>query len=65
LPAEQRARLCVSMDVKCPGSGMADRNDLRLLKDLRRKMEHDPARPEYIQTVYGIGYKFAEDDDGI
>jgi 7-carboxy-7-deazaguanine synthase len=35
LPAAQRERLCVSMDVKCPGSGMADKNDLRLLKDLR------------------------------
>jgi DNA-binding response OmpR family regulator len=31
--------------------------------NLRRKIEHDPARPEYIQTVYGVGYKFAEDDD--
>lgn len=35
LPADSRARLCVSMDVKCPGSGMADRNDLALLADLR------------------------------
>jgi 7-carboxy-7-deazaguanine synthase len=35
LAPEQRARLCVSMDVKCPGSGMADRNDLALLADLR------------------------------
>jgi len=35
LPADQRSRLCVSMDVKCPGSGMADRNDLTLLRDLR------------------------------
>ncbi|HEX2066791.1 MAG TPA: radical SAM protein [Candidatus Thermoplasmatota archaeon] len=35
LPHEQRERLCVSMDVKCPGSGMADRNDLSLLHDLR------------------------------
>jgi 7-carboxy-7-deazaguanine synthase len=35
LPPEQRARLCISMDVKCPGSGMADKNDLGLLKDLR------------------------------
>ena len=32
--------------------------------NLRRKIEHDPAQPEYIQTVYGVGYKFAEDDDG-
>lgn len=30
-----RARLCISMDVKCPGSRMADRNDLSLLADLR------------------------------
>ncbi|HUR60910.1 MAG TPA: radical SAM protein [Candidatus Thermoplasmatota archaeon] len=35
LAADKRARLCVSMDVKCPGSGMADRNDLTLLGDLR------------------------------
>ncbi|MCA1811301.1 MAG: 7-carboxy-7-deazaguanine synthase QueE [Halobacteriales archaeon] len=35
LPAERRGRLCVSMDVKCPGSGMADKNDLALLADLR------------------------------
>ena len=34
-PPEQRARLCISMDVKCPGSGMADKNDLSLLADLR------------------------------
>jgi DNA-binding response OmpR family regulator len=31
--------------------------------NLRRKIERDPTRPEYIQTVYGVGYKFAEDDD--
>ena len=35
LPAPQRARLCISMDVKCPGSGMAAKNDLSLLKELR------------------------------
>lgn len=34
-PAHQRERLCISMDVKCPGSGMADKNDLSLLADLR------------------------------
>jgi DNA-binding response OmpR family regulator len=33
--------------------------------NLRRKIEHDPARPEYIQTVYGVGYKFAEEDDAV
>ena len=35
LPPEARPRLCISMDVKCPGSRMSDRNDLTLLKDLR------------------------------
>lgn len=35
LSEAHRARLCISMDVKCPGSGMADKNDLNLLKDLR------------------------------
>lgn len=35
LPPEQRVRLCISMDVKCPGSGMADKNELKLLADLR------------------------------
>ncbi len=34
-PPEARSRLCISMDVKCPGSGMADKNDLRLPGDLR------------------------------
>ena len=35
LPDAKRALLCISMDVKCPGSGMAERNDLSLLADLR------------------------------
>jgi len=30
------------------------------LMNLRRKIEADPARPVYVQTVYGIGYKFGE-----
>lgn len=31
------------------------------IKNLRRKIEDNPKEPEYIQTVYGIGYKFAGD----
>jgi DNA-binding response OmpR family regulator len=30
------------------------------LMNLRRKIESDPARPVYVQTVYGVGYKFGE-----
>jgi two-component system alkaline phosphatase synthesis response regulator PhoP len=33
------------------------------IKNLRRKLEPDPANPQYIQTVYGVGYRF-EDDGG-
>jgi len=28
------------------------------VKNLRRKIEPDPRQPRYIQTVYGVGYRF-------
>ena len=31
--------------------------------NLRKKIESDPAQPIYILTVYGVGYKFAEERD--
>jgi len=30
------------------------------IHNLRTKIESDPARPHYIQTVFGIGYRFTE-----
>lgn len=33
------------------------------IKNLRRKMEENLKEPQYIQTVYGIGYKFGGDDN--
>ncbi|HEU5013240.1 MAG TPA: response regulator transcription factor [Roseiflexaceae bacterium] len=30
------------------------------IKNLRRKIETDPRNPRYIQTIYGVGYKFAD-----
>jgi two-component system alkaline phosphatase synthesis response regulator PhoP len=30
------------------------------IKNLRRKLEPVPGTPKYIQTVYGVGYRFAE-----
>jgi two-component system alkaline phosphatase synthesis response regulator PhoP len=31
------------------------------VKNLRRKLEPDPAEPRYVLTVYGIGYQFADE----
>lgn len=31
------------------------------IKNLRRKLEIDPAEPQYVLTVYGIGYKFTDE----
>jgi two-component system alkaline phosphatase synthesis response regulator PhoP len=31
------------------------------IKNLRRKLEDDPADPSYILTVYGVGYKFTDE----
>jgi DNA-binding response OmpR family regulator len=32
------------------------------IKNLRRKLEGDPPRPQFIETVYGVGYRFIEPD---
>jgi two-component system alkaline phosphatase synthesis response regulator PhoP len=33
------------------------------VKNLRQKIEEDPRRPQYVLTVYALGYKFAEPTD--
>jgi DNA-binding response OmpR family regulator len=33
------------------------------VKNLRRKLEADASRPKYILTVYGVGYRFAEEPE--
>jgi DNA-binding response OmpR family regulator len=35
------------------------------IKNLRRKLEPDPREPRYVLTVYGVGYRFADDRDGV
>lgn len=31
------------------------------VRNLRAKLEPDPANPRYVQTVFGVGYSFADD----
>ncbi len=33
------------------------------IKNLRAKIESDPKNPEFVLTVYGVGYKFGPDQD--
>jgi DNA-binding response OmpR family regulator len=40
--------------------GGYDRSIDAHVKNLRRKLEEDPADPQYILTVYGIGYQFTD-----
>lgn len=41
--------------------GGVDRSVDSHIKNLRKKIEPDPAEPTYIQTIYGFGYKFLGD----
>jgi len=34
------------------------------VKNLRRKLEPDPRAPRYVLTVYGVGYRFADERAG-
>jgi DNA-binding response OmpR family regulator len=31
------------------------------IRRLREKIEHDPGRPRWVQTVWGVGYRFEDD----
>ena len=31
------------------------------IKNIRRKLEPDPRRPVHVLTVYGVGYRFADE----
>jgi len=35
-----------------------DKNLTAYINKIRKKIERDPKNPEFIQTVWGVGYKF-------
>jgi len=35
------------------------------IKNIRRKLEPDPRQPRYVLTVYGVGYKFADEEHAV
>jgi DNA-binding response OmpR family regulator len=37
-----------------------DRSIVSLVSRVRRKLEADPSKPRYVQTVWGAGYRFSE-----
>jgi two-component system alkaline phosphatase synthesis response regulator PhoP len=41
--------------------GSFDRSIDAHIKNLRRKIEADPANPQYVLTVYGVGYQFTDE----
>jgi two-component system phosphate regulon response regulator OmpR len=43
--------------------GVFDRSIDVQVSRLRRLLEEDPARPRYVQTVWGVGYVFVPDDN--
>lgn len=56
LPREQLIYLVWGQD-----SDFVDENALTVtIKRLRAKIEEDPAAPQYIKTVYGLGYLWAD-----
>jgi len=57
--------MCLIDKVWSEGSEFVDENALSVtIKRLRNKLEDNPVKPKYIQTVYGIGYIWMVDVDG-
>jgi len=47
------------------GAAMSDRNIDEHIKNLRKKIEPDPHHPDFIRTVYRVGYKLVSDQKNV
>jgi DNA-binding response OmpR family regulator len=59
-PGRVFTREALLSEVWGEGRVVDDRSIDSLVSRLRRKVERDPSRPEFVQTVWGAGYRFAE-----
>jgi DNA-binding response OmpR family regulator len=46
------------------GSAWVERTVDVHVRNLRAKIEPDPAKPRYIETVFGVGYRFTPELEG-
>ena len=64
---QRRGEACGSDEIASVGwperttSGVADQDIAQYIKRLRRRIEPEPSRPQYIITVRGFGYKLTQD----
>ncbi|WP_260405634.1 winged helix-turn-helix domain-containing protein, partial [Paenibacillus sp. 598K] len=57
-PGRVYSRLQLITDTLGDSFGGFERTVDSHIRNLRHKLEDDPASPRYIVTVYGVGYKF-------
>jgi len=61
-PGQTLTREQLMDDLYGAASVGVDRSIDSHVKNLRRKLETDPASPRFLETVYGIGYRFLEQE---
>jgi DNA-binding response OmpR family regulator len=57
-PGQTLSREQLMDDLHGAAFGSFDRSIDSHIKNLRRKLESDPEHPRFIETVYGVGYRF-------
>lgn len=55
-----KKKICIVLCLGCIGTVYSGDYNIVMshIRHIREKIEDDPAHPVYIQTVWGVGYKF-------